>query len=80
MFRKQKFGRVINTSSASGLYGNFGQVNYSGAKMALVSFTKSLAREGAKYGINANVIAPIAASEMSKSIMSGKVQASRVSE
>ncbi|KAG5652324.1 hypothetical protein H0H81_005392 [Sphagnurus paluster] len=68
-FRKQKFGRVINTASAAGLYGNFGQANYSAAKMALVGFTKTLAREGAKYGIRSSVIAPIAASPMTETIM-----------
>ncbi|KAJ7494672.1 peroxisomal hydratase-dehydrogenase-epimerase [Mycena galericulata] len=68
-FRKQKFGRVLNTASAAGLYGNFGQANYSAAKMALVGFTKTLAIEGAKYGIKAIVIAPIAASPMTETIM-----------
>ncbi|KAJ7727288.1 peroxisomal hydratase-dehydrogenase-epimerase [Mycena maculata] len=68
-FRKQKFGRVVNTASAAGLYGNFGQANYSAAKMALVGFTKTLAIEGAKYGIKSIVIAPIAASPMTESIM-----------
>ncbi|KAK7454640.1 hypothetical protein VKT23_011393 [Stygiomarasmius scandens] len=68
-FRKQKFGRVINTSSAAGLYGNFGQANYSAAKMGLVAFTKTLAFEGAKYGIKATVIAPMAASAMTETIM-----------
>ncbi|KAJ7170611.1 peroxisomal hydratase-dehydrogenase-epimerase [Mycena crocata] len=68
-FRKQKFGRVLNTASAAGLYGNFGQANYSAAKMALVGFTKTLAVEGAKYGIKAVVIAPIAASPMTETIM-----------
>lgn len=58
-FRKQKFGRVINTTSAAGLYGNFGQANYSAAKMALVSFTKTLAIEGAKYNIKSSAIAPV---------------------
>lgn len=58
-FRKQKFGRVINTASAAGLFGNFGQANYSAAKMALVTFTKTLALEGAKYGIKSSVIAPV---------------------
>ncbi|KAF8952132.1 hypothetical protein BDZ97DRAFT_1931228 [Flammula alnicola] len=52
LFRKQKFGRVINTSSAAGLYGNFGQANYSAAKMGLIGFTKTLAREGAKTTSN----------------------------
>jgi multifunctional beta-oxidation protein len=58
-FRKQKFGRVINTASAAGLFGNFGQTNYSAAKLALVGFTETLAKEGAKYNIHANVIVPI---------------------
>ncbi|KAF8738093.1 hypothetical protein AX14_011858 [Amanita brunnescens Koide BX004] len=69
IFRKQKFGRVVNIASAAGLYGNFGQANYSAAKMGLIAFTKTLAREGVKYGINATVICPIAASAMTESIM-----------
>lgn len=62
--RKQRYGRIINTSSASGLYGNFGQSNYAAAKMALVGFTKTLAKEGAKYNIISNTLAPAAASRM----------------
>ena len=62
IFRKQKFGRIVNTASAAGLYGNFGQANYSAAKMGLVAFTKTLAIEGAKYGIKATVIAPVISS------------------
>ncbi|XP_006459344.1 multifunctional beta-oxidation protein [Agaricus bisporus var. bisporus H97] len=68
-FRKQKFGRVINTASAAGLYGNFGQANYSAAKMGLVGFTLTLAREGAKYNIKSTAIAPIAASGMTETVM-----------
>lgn len=59
VFCKQGFGRIINTASAAGLYGNFGQANYSAAKMGLIAFTKTLALEGAKHGIKATVIAPV---------------------
>ncbi|KAK4099349.1 NAD(P)-binding protein [Parathielavia hyrcaniae] len=68
-FRKQKYGRVINTASAAGLFGNFGQANYSAAKLAMVGFTETLAKEGAKYNIICNVIAPVAASRMTETIM-----------
>lgn len=68
-FRQQKFGRVINTSSAAGLYGNFGQTNYSSAKLALVAFSKTLSIEGEKYNIIANSIAPVAASKMTETVM-----------
>ncbi|EJU04669.1 peroxisomal hydratase-dehydrogenase-epimerase [Dacryopinax primogenitus] len=68
-FRAQKFGRIINTASAAGLYGNLGQANYSAAKMGLVAFTKTLAIEGAKYNIRASCIAPMAASAMTETIM-----------
>ncbi|KAK6433975.1 bifunctional hydroxyacyl-CoA dehydrogenase/enoyl-CoA hydratase fox2 [Oleoguttula sp. CCFEE 5521] len=72
-FRKQKYGRVINTASAAGLFGSFGQTNYSAAKLAQVGFTETLAKEGAKYNIHANVIAPIAASRMTATVMPPEV-------
>ncbi|KAH8681581.1 hypothetical protein BX600DRAFT_478750 [Xylariales sp. PMI_506] len=68
-FRKQKYGRVINTASAAGLFGSFGQANYSAAKLSQVGFTETLAKEGAKYNIISNVIAPIAASRMTETVM-----------
>jgi len=67
-FRKQRYGRCINTSSASGLFGNFGQSNYAAAKFAMIGFTEVLAKEGAKYNINANVYAPGAASRLTQTV------------
>jgi len=66
---KQKYGRVVMTSSASGLYGNPGQANYSAAKMALVGFAATLAKEGARNNIKVNTIAPVAGSRMTQTIM-----------
>ncbi|KAI6003424.1 hypothetical protein EDC04DRAFT_3095772 [Pisolithus marmoratus] len=68
-FRNQKFGRIVNVTSAAGIYGNFGQANYSAAKMGLIGFTKSLAREGMKYNIGAVAVAPVAASQMTETII-----------
>ncbi|HEX2315796.1 MAG TPA: SDR family oxidoreductase, partial [Thermomonospora sp.] len=67
--REQGYGRIVNTSSPAGLFGNFGQANYSTAKMGLVGFTRTLAHEGAKYGIRANAIAPVAWTRMTEDLL-----------
>src|SRR4051812_40471351 len=67
--REQNYGRIINTSSNSGILGNFGQANYGAAKMGLVGFTRVLALEGAKYNIRANAIAPVARTRMTEELL-----------
>jgi NAD(P)-dependent dehydrogenase (short-subunit alcohol dehydrogenase family) len=67
--REQGYGRVVNTSSNSGILGNFGQSNYGAAKMGLVGLTRVLALEGAKYNIKANAIAPVAFTRMTAELM-----------
>ncbi len=67
--REQRYGRVISTSSAAGVFGNFGQTNYGAAKMGLVGLTRVLAVEGAKHGIKANAIAPLALTRMTEDIL-----------
>lgn len=62
--REQNYGRIVMTTSSSGLYGNFGQSNYGAAKLALVGLMQTLALEGAKHDIRVNCVAPTAATQM----------------
>ena len=61
VMREQRYGRIVMTTSSSGLYGNFGQSNYGAAKMALVGLMQTLALEGEKYDVRVNCLAPSAA-------------------
>jgi NAD(P)-dependent dehydrogenase (short-subunit alcohol dehydrogenase family) len=67
--REQGYGRIVSTTSAAGLFGNFGQTNYGAAKAGLLGLTRVLALEGKKYGVQANLLAPIAATEMSAGLL-----------
>ena len=67
--REQGYGRIISTSSAAGVFGNFGQTNYGAAKMGLVGFTRVLGVEGARFNIKANAIAPLALTRMTETLM-----------
>ena len=68
IMKAQEYGRIVMTSSSSGLYGNFGQSNYGAAKMGLVGLMNVLHLEGAKYGIKVNALAPAAATRMTENL------------
>ena len=69
VMRAQHYGRIVMTTSSSGLYGNFGQSNYGAAKMALVGLMQTLALEGEKHGIRVNCLAPTAATRMTEGLL-----------
>lgn len=71
--RERGYGRIVNTSSGAGLFGNFGQANYAAAKAALVGFTRTLAVEGGPKGIKANALAPMAFTPMTERLLDGGI-------
>ena len=73
--RGRQYGRIVMTTSSSGLYGNFGQSNYGAAKFALVGFMNTLCLEGQKYGIRINALSPVAATRMTMDLMPEQILA-----
>jgi NAD(P)-dependent dehydrogenase (short-subunit alcohol dehydrogenase family) len=73
--REQNYGRIVLTTSSSGLFGNFGQSNYSAAKMGLVGLMQTLGLEGEKYNVRVNCLAPTAATRMTDNLMPPEVLA-----
>lgn len=73
IMREKNYGRIVNTGSNAGIFGAFGQVNYSTAKLGLYGFTQALAKEGAKRNIRVNCIAPLAGTRMTATVMPAEV-------
>jgi len=69
VFRQQAYGRVVVTSSSSGIWGQFGQANYGSAKTAMLGLMNVLKQEGAKYNVNVNTIAPVAGTRLTQTVM-----------
>ncbi len=74
IMREQNYGRIVMTSSSSGLWGNFGQANYGAAKMAVVGLMNTLAIEGLKYNIRVNALAPAANTRMTEALFPAEAQ------
>ena len=72
IMREQEYGRIVVTTSSSGLYGNFGQTNYGSAKMGVVGLMNTLVQEGAKYNIRVNALAPTAGTRMTEGLIDPK--------
>lgn len=70
--REQEYGRIVVTTSSSGLYGNFGQTNYGAAKMGVIGMMNTLVQEGAKYNIRVNALAPTAGTRMTEGLIPEK--------
>ena len=75
IMRAKAYGRVVVTSSNSGIYGNFGQANYGGAKLVVVGFMNALRLEGQKYNVLVNALAPVAGTRMTESLMTPEMLA-----
>lgn len=69
ILQQQQYGRIVTIGSGAGLYGNFGQANYSSAKMGILGLTQTLAKEGSKYNIQVNCVVPVAASRMTETVL-----------
>ncbi len=80
VMREQGYGRLLFVTSGSGLFGNFGQANYAAAKMGVVGLARTVAIEGAKYGIRANAIAPLARTQMTDGLFGGAIDDFRPEE
>jgi NAD(P)-dependent dehydrogenase (short-subunit alcohol dehydrogenase family) len=80
VMRDRGYGRIVLTTSSSGLYGNFGQTNYGAAKLGLVGFMNTLRLEGAKYGIRVNAVAPTAATRMTERLWTPDMAAAMLPE
>ena len=73
IMREQNYGRIVMTTSASGMYGNFGQTNYGAAKMAVLGFMNTLVLEGGKNNIHVNALAPTAGTRMTEDLLPSSV-------